>query len=61
MDRDTAQQTADDACVRPLDGRCVADGTSTRRPARGAWQIRAAVVAYVIANGIVAYLVFSTV
>jgi hypothetical protein len=61
MDRDALHQTADDGCVQPLGGRCAAnDRVSARRIARGAWLIRAATVVYFIANGIVAYLVFST-
>ncbi|MDD4904464.1 MAG: hypothetical protein PHX77_08200 [Candidatus Bipolaricaulis sp.] len=62
MDRDAVEQTAHDACVRPLGGRCAADDrTSTRRPARGAWLIRAAVVTYLVANAVVAYLTLSAV
>jgi hypothetical protein len=36
-----------------------AGATSTRRPVRGAWLIRAAAMAYLVSTGIVAYLVFS--
>lgn len=61
MDRDIVQQTGHNGCVKPLSGRCAAnDRTSTRRRARDAWLIRAATVAYFIANGVIAYLVFWT-
>ncbi|MGD9675687.1 MAG: hypothetical protein AB7V19_03280 [Candidatus Bipolaricaulia bacterium] len=60
MDRDTVQQTAPDGCAQALGGRCVADdATSTRQPVRGAWLVRAAVVAYLVANGAIAYLILS--
>jgi len=32
---------------------------STRRPARGAWLIRAAAMVYLVSTGIIAYLVFA--
>ncbi len=54
MNKEPLQATARDACGR-------ADTTSTRRPERGAWLIRAAAVVYLIATAIIAYCVLSAV
>lgn len=54
MSQETLQAAAQDASG-------AAGTTSTRRPARGAWLIRAAATVYLVATGIIAYLVFSAV
>ena len=50
MNRETLQATGQAAWGK-------ADTTSTRRPVRGAWLIRAAAVVYLAAAGAVAYAV----
>jgi hypothetical protein len=62
MSQETLQATAQNACAQSAaDARGAVDATSTRRPPRGAWLIRAAAVVYLVATAIIAWLVFSAV
>lgn len=61
MDREPGRAMLSGACVEPVKTICeAADRTSARRRARESLLIRAAVTAYIVSNGVIAYLLFAT-
>jgi len=60
VDRDTMKASVPCGHVRPADASCQAvSAPPCGRRIPGAWLIRAVAIAYLIGNGVVAYLLFA--